>query len=111
MRKVLSIAAFALLSACGGGYDPANGCGLLACTSSPYVQARGNYGLVGSTPMAAMNVMGGAPDSTAPVDAKTTIMTWKRVQQGTEAGTLACAESIAVRDGKIVDYGRRGACG
>lgn len=108
MRAATGLMVLALLL---GGCQPAReGCGLIGCVTSPHLQARGRS-LVGSNVVQAISVMGGAPDSSYDIDARTRMLTWSRRQDDRSLGLLICTETLTVTSGTVVARSERGNCG
>lgn len=97
------------LSACA---PPHEGCGLIGCITSPYLQARGSaHALIGYPVATAVSVMGGAPTSQVDLGDGTRAMTWTRSQNDRDFGQLSCSETVIIRGTTINQYSRRGHCG
>jgi hypothetical protein len=108
MRTALALALLALLL--GGCQPPREGCGLIGCITTGHVKARGRD-LVGADVRQAIGVMGGAPDSSYRLDARTEVLTWTRQQDDRSFGLFVCTESLTVASGIVVKHAERGSCG
>ena len=108
MRIAVGLTLLALLL--GGCQQPREGCGLLGCITTGHVKARGRD-LVGADVRQAINVMGGAPDSTYSLDARTQVLTWTRQQNDRSFGLFVCTETLTVASGIVVKHAERGSCG
>ena len=106
--KWMVLAATAALSACAPSQ---NGCGLLACITSPYLRAKAGPGIVGMPLPAAIATMGGAPTSTVESGPGRTFMTWTRTQNDRDTGLLSCNESLEVQAGRVIGWMAQGHCG
>ena len=107
MKSILTLGLALVLAGCGA---PREGCGLLGCVSSPYLQARGTNA-IGQSVQSAVAQMGGAPDSAIQINASTSVMTWRRQQYDASLGQLACTETLTAVNGMVLQYSHRGNCG
>ncbi len=105
-----AVALLVVLMTLLGYQPPREGCGYLFCVSSPYLQARGRN-LAGSDIATAINVMGGAPDSSYDIGGSMKVLTWTRRQDDHSVGLLVCTESLTVGNGLVISTMQRGNCG
>ena len=82
-------------------------CGLLGCVSSPYLQAKLGYGIVGR-PVGDAIGLAGAPTASV-TTGSVTYLTWRRVQQDRSA-LYVCEETVSVRNNRIGGYRFDGNC-
>lgn len=111
--RIINLSFILLLTGCAATQPDDNikrHCGLIACITSPYLQAKGGSALVGMPVAAAISRMGSAPTSSVDIGNGSTLMSWIRTQSGNDFGTLSCTENITVKNGVVTDYSGQGHC-
>lgn len=113
MRKI-HLSLLLLLGGCGATSSPdakiERQCGVIACITSPYLQAKGGSNVIGLPIAAAISKMGSAPTSSVDLGNGSTLMSWNRTQTSNDFGTLSCTENITVMNGVVTDYSGKGHC-
>lgn len=108
MRFVVLLALGAGLVGCA---PPSDGCGVLACVSTPYTRAKGGQFVVSHPLPTVLQVMGGAPTSAVDMGGGQRAMTWVRSQNTLEVGFLSCSETVIFNGDRAASYQRQGQCG